>query len=559
MPEARLEVTDALGRRVVGVHKPEFEIGRRETNDLRLAGSEVSRDHAVLVTANGKYLIRDRASRYGTYVNGEQVTERAIVHGDRVRLGRTGGAEMVFLIEDVAPITAVERSTTTAVGDLRQIAALLDGLRALGSGRVLDDVLSLVLDSAIDISGAERGFIMLSSAPSRPEAVETDAPEELEFKLARGRGRATLSGSSFATSRKIPEEVFRTGEPRLVADLLDGELANVHMGTVALGIRNVLCVPLRLVRYLDRADAGAGSGEERRIGVLYLDSRDKGTLMSVSTRAALETLATEAAVAIENARLYRETMENARMEQEMRIAAEIQQALLPNSVRAGGFFAAAAASLPCRSIGGDFFDYVDLPDGALGFALGDVAGKGPPAALLSAMMQGMFAAQAASSDSPSQTIARVNLALYRRGIESRFVTLMYGSLRPDGRLTYCNAGHNPPLVISRVGDVSTVRRLEQGGPIVGLFELASYDEETISLSPGDWLIIFTDGISEAMSAAGEEYGDDRIVACIEANAGLEPRALLDALFADVKAFARGTPQGDDITGMVLRYEPRQEA
>ena len=129
--------------------------------------------------------------------------------------------------------------------------------------------------------------------------------------------------------------------------------------------------------------------------MLYLDSREKGVLMSSSTRAALETLATEAAVAIENARLYRETMEKARMEQEMRIAAEIQQALLPKMARAGSFFAAAAASLPCRSIGGDFYDYVDLPGGALGFALGDVAGKGPPAALLSAMMQGIFAAQAA--------------------------------------------------------------------------------------------------------------------------------------------------------------------
>ena len=218
----------------------------------------------------------------------------------------------------------------------------------------------------------------------------------------------------------------------------------MHTGTVALGIRHVLCVPLRLVRYLDRAEA---VGEERRIGVLYLDNREKGTLLVQLHARALETLATEAAVAIENARLYRETMEKARMEQEMRIAAEIQQALLPKAGRSGAFFKAAAASLPCRSIGGDFYDYVDLPDGSLGFALGDVAGKGPPAALLSAMMQGMFAAQAASSDPPSQTVSRVNLALYRRGIESRFVTLMYGALYPDGRLPYCNAGHNPPLVV----------------------------------------------------------------------------------------------------------------
>ena len=540
MPEARLEVTDALGRRVVPIVKAPFEIGRRETNDLRLAGSEVSRDHAEIVTSpDGSYVLKDRASRYGTYVNGDQVTERSLVHGDRIRLGRSGGAEMVFLVTESLP-QAEKASTTTAIGDLRQIAALLEGLRALGSGRVLDDVLSLVLDSAIDVSGAERGFIMLSNA----------ATGELEFKMARNRGRTMLPGGSFATSRKIPEEVFRTGEPRIVADLLDGELANVHMGTVALGIRNVLCVPLKLVRYLDKAEA-ADVERERRIGVLYLDSREKGVLMSSSTRSALETLATEAAVAIENARLYRETMEKARLEQEMRIAAEIQQALLPKMLRAGGFFKAAAASLPCRSIGGDFYDYVDLPAGALGFALGDVAGKGPPAALLSAMMQGIFSAQAATTDSPSQTISRVNLALYRRGIESRFVTLMYGSMRPDGRLTYCNAGHNPPLVISSTSQ--TIRRLECGGPIVGLFEAAHFDEETVALSPGDWLIVFSDGVSEAMSASGDEYGEGRIVTVVEKHKDVEPKQLLEALFADVREFARGAPQSDDITAMVLRY------
>ena len=536
MSEVRLEVTDALGRRVVPVSKASFEIGRRETNDLRLAGSEVSRDHAQIATENGKFVLRDRNSRYGTFVNGEQVTERPLAHGDRIRLGRTGGAEMVFLI-DATEAPPIEKSTTTAIGDLRQITALLEGLRALGSGRVLDDVLALVLNSAIEVSGAERGFIMLAGVGN-----------ELEFKMGRGRGRVTLSGGSFATSRKIPEEVFRTGEPRLVADLLDGELANVHMGTVALGIRNVLCVPLKLVRYLDRAEAAE---DERRIGVLYLDSREKGILLSNSTRTALETFATEAAVAIENARLYRETMEKARLEQEMRIAAEIQQALLPKMARDAAYFTAAAASLPCRSIGGDFYDYVDLPDGAVGFALGDVAGKGPPAALLSALMQGMFAAQAARSEPPSTTMSRVNLALYRRGIESRFVTLMYGALSSNGSLTYCNAGHNPPLIISSKGD--NVRRLEGGGPIVGLFEGAPYDEETVSLAKGDWLIVFSDGVSEALSAAGEEYGEARIVTVVQRNTGGEPQQMLEALFADVREFATGAAQSDDITAMVLRY------
>src|SRR5262249_39529985 len=171
-------------------------------------------------------------------------------------------------------------------------------------------------------------------------------------------------------------------------------------------------------------------------------------------------------------------------------------------------FTAAAASLPCRSIGGDFYDYVDLPDTSVGFALGDVAGKGPPAALLSAMMQGMFAAQAASNDSPSHAITRVNRALSRRGIESRSVTLMCGALHSDGSLTYCNAGHNPPLIITPSATGGTFRRLECGGPIVGLFEAASWEEETVTLAKGDWLIIFSDGVSEALSASGEEYGEE---------------------------------------------------
>jgi pSer/pThr/pTyr-binding forkhead associated (FHA) protein len=187
VPEARLEVTDALGRRIVPITKDAFGIGRRETNDLRLAGSEVSRDHAEIVSSDGAFLVRDRQSRYGTYVNDEQITERALAHGDRIRLGRSGGAELVFLLSKSE--TSHDKATTTAIGDLRQIAALLDGLRALGSGRVLDDVLALVMDSAIEVSGAERGFIMLANADN-----------VLEFKMARGRRQQPLSGTNFPPS-----------------------------------------------------------------------------------------------------------------------------------------------------------------------------------------------------------------------------------------------------------------------------------------------------------------------------------------------------------------------
>ena len=534
MPEPRLEVRDVLGERVVTIDRVPFSIGRRETNDLRLGGSEVSREHAEIVSDAGRYMLRDRASRYGTFVNGEPVTECELRTGDRVRLGRGGGADLVFLTADDERSLS-SRSTTGARDDLRQITALLEGFRALGTGRVLHEVLALVLDAAIEISGAERAFIMLSTADGG-----------LEFRLARGRDKQTLTDSTFAVSRKIPEEVFRTGATRVVADLLDGGFADVHMGTVALGIRNVVCLPLNYVHYVESAEA---RGEDRRIGVLYLDSRERGTLLSDATRAALETLSAEASVAIENARLYREKIEKSKMEQEMRIAAEIQQALLPKPRASMGFVEAAAASLPCRSIGGDFFDYLDEPGHSFGFTLGDVAGKGPPAALMSALMQGMFASHAQYAESPASAVTHMNKTLCRRGLESRFVTLMFGILSADGDLTYCNAEHNPPFVIGKSG----LRRLEEGGPVVGLLEFAPFGEGKVHLDAGDTVIVFSDGVSEALNSAGDEFGDARLEEVTDQTGAMTAQAIVDRIVAAVRAFTKGAAQSDDITVMVIRY------
>jgi serine phosphatase RsbU (regulator of sigma subunit)/pSer/pThr/pTyr-binding forkhead associated (FHA) protein len=534
MPHPRLQVSDVLGERDVTLDHFPFTIGRRETNDLRLGGSEVSREHAEIVVDEGRFVLRDRDSRYGTFVNGESVKECPLTAGDRIRLGRGGGADLVFLSTDEDRVTST-RSSTGARNDLRQITSLLEGVRALGSGRVLQDVLALVLDSALDISGAERAFIMLSTPAN-----------ELEFKLARNRDKLTLTDSTFATSRKIPEEVFSTGKTKVVADLLDSGFADVHMGTVALGIRNVVCVPLNLVRYVETADA---KGEDRRIGVLYLDSREKGTLLSENTRTGLETLAAEASVAIQNAQLYREKLEKARMEQEMRIAAEIQQALLPKPRASLGFVEASAASVPCRSIGGDFFDYVDEPGKAFGFTLGDVAGKGPPAALMSALMQGMFAAQASSQQGPAAAVTVINKALCRRGIESRFVTLLFGVMTPQGHLTYCNAGHNPPFVLTREG----VRRLEAGGPVVGLLDMAPYAQGVDKLEAGDVIVLYSDGVSEAFDTGGQDFGEDRLLEVAQAGRDLGAQALVDRIVSAVRAFTKGAAQSDDITVMVIRY------
>src|SRR5437773_3171111 len=434
-PAPRLVVTDALGRRIVPIDKPLFTMGRRSETDLRLPGADISRVHAEITLEQGMCTIRDKQSRFGTFVNGERTSERVLTHGDTIRLGQAGDTEIVFFVDDEAP--SVERSAISAASELRQMAALLEGLRALGSGRVIDEVLALVLDSAIEVTGAERGFIMLANHD-----------KQLEFKLARARGHVTLPGRTFETSRKIPEQVFSTGQQKIVEDLLDGDLAQLHTGTVALGIRHVLCTPLRLVRYIERAEQ---RGAEEIIGVLYLDSRERGALKSTAAQSALETLSAEAALAIENARLYREALDKAKFEEELKVAAAIQQSLLPVANREGAFFSTAAASIACRAVGGDFFDYVDLPTNQFGFILGDVAGKGSPAALLAAAVLGMFSAEATYQAGAAPLLARLNRGLFRRSIEARFLTAFYGMLGPEGSLTYCNAGHNAPPPVSASG------------------------------------------------------------------------------------------------------------
>lgn len=533
MERAQLTFTDPSGKRqTAAVNEDPFRIGRSRGNHLAVAGTDVSRDHAEITWDGRRFVLRDCQSRAGMLLNDDRVETHPLVSGDRIRVG---SLELVFSVGAGADGDGASSSAnSTAIHDLRQTATLLAGLRAVGSARVLDHVLDLVLDAAIEVSGAERGFIMLET-PSGG----------LEFRSGRGRHQVPLSGSQFQTSHKIPDEVYRSGEIRVINDMLDLPLASDHEGTIAMGIRNVLCAPLRLVRYVD---VDAPSEEDRRIGVLYLDSRERQVLRSGSMRAALETLANEAAVAIENARLYREAQQQAVMEKDLQTAHAFQQALLPKAAPALGYFEAAASMVPCRMIGGDFFEYVSLPQSVLGFTLGDVAGKGAAAGLLGARIQEIFSAHAPRLVEPAETIAAINTTLLDRSLEARFVTMVYGVLYPDGRLRYCNAGHNPPVLVTADG----ARRLETGGLIVGLFDDASFDEETVQLSPDDLLVIFSDGISEAINADGEEFGNERIIDCV-GGVDRDPGAVLTQLFERLRSFTGDEPPGDDMTALVLRY------
>ena len=244
-----------------------------------------------------------------------------------------------------------------------------------------------------------------------------------------------------------------------------------------------------------------------------------------------------------------ERLEKARLDKELRTAADVQRALLSRTAFVARFCEVVGHSIPCRAIGGDFFEFAELPSGAVAIAMGDVSGKGPAAALRASMLQGMIAVEAPNGASPGVAVSRLNERLAARHLEARFVTFVYGILAPDGRFTYTNAGHNAPVLLSRSG----VRRLTKGGSILGAFPRATFEEESVTLGGGDSVVMFTDGVTEARSRDDEEFGEERLMASLQTAASATPMALLNRTFAAVGEFCGDAEQHDDVTVAVARY------
>lgn len=551
MSQGKLEIYREGARTVVELSQDRFLIGRGKGNDLALGGADVSRHHAEIVRVGEGYVLRDLGSRFGTSVNDKPVTECVLRHGDRLRFGASDPAEIHFLLAGPVRKEPSTQTTQPAVGpvaDLHQVTALLEGLRALGSGRVLEKVLAIVLDSALAVTGAERGFVMLANH----EGV-------LEFRLARARGGQPLVCDGLATSRKIPDEVFATGRPKVTNDIA-ADSGEIHDETRALGIGAVICAPLKLVSM--EMETGpeqgleedfTGTEEPRVIGVLCLDSQTSTAAVSKTTLSVLEALAEEAALAIENARLYREAAEKAILEKEMESVQQMQQELLPPRLHVTEAIQIAGVTKPCTRVGGDLFDYHELPGERLGIVLADVTGHGASAALLAAKVQGILASLAPRHESAADTVQQLNTALVRRAVPRKFASLAYVVISNEGRLVSCNAGQNPPLLLHTDGRVD---RLEKGGLILGQFEWARFEEQQCDLEPGATLVMYSDGLTDAADSSGEPFGEERLIECLRGSQSLTPDAIAERLLAAAYEHARGHVQEDDITVVAARYAGR---
>jgi serine phosphatase RsbU (regulator of sigma subunit)/pSer/pThr/pTyr-binding forkhead associated (FHA) protein len=539
-------------------------IGRSARNDLCIPDPFASRVHAEVRREGDGYILQDLGSANGTLYNGAPAGGSIpLAPGDRIQIGETeilfddgsyASARGARMITDpgAAPepeaTIALHSSDRTTSGLLEAIegartepdykadstdnkqSALLALISKVGvtllASATLEETLNQIASLVFEAVPADRCLIMMSD----------EGEKELKVAVARLRDREGEVGE-IRVSRHVLEEVVGQGKSVLTSDAQhDPRFASSTM-TIQ-GIRSVLAVPL-----------GVG---EKVFGIIYADSPIAEGRFTEDHLKVLTTLASVAAIRVENARLLEEQMNRERLEHELHLAMEIQQRFQPTSPPIVQGYELQGISFSCYEIGGDYYDFIEREDGRLVVALGDVSGKGTAAALLMSSLHAAVHAQAASHSSLVETISNVNRYLAENIPSNRFVTLFYAELDPkSGSLSFVNAGHNPPLIVHESG---TVEHLSSGGLPLGIIPHAEYREGRTQIQPGDVLVIYSDGVSEAVNPSGEEFGPERLYQVVAQNLKASASGIRDRIEAALTKFAQGTPANDDITLVIVKRQ-----
>jgi phosphoserine phosphatase RsbU/P len=522
------------------LNRTPFSVGRKVDKDLVIADPRVSRDHALIVLEAEGFFLVDQGSKHGTFVNGERIQRQKLERNDRLEFGARDSAYAIFnpahggtsntardFLSQISGIQISQEAT-----DFEKLTLFLEAARKLNTAGVLDEILMTMLEVTLRLTRAERGYVFLK---------DDDGP----LRLVAGRnnkGESLLDDKTI--SHSALEESLRSNSEFLLTDTGSSSDLTGRESIVAYDLRTVICIPLRKrqVQASREQQTPAPNPSADVTGVLYVDSRFASREFSGVGHDILRAIATEAASLIENARLVQAEEESRRYQQELTIAASIQQRLMQVKIPEVPFAKLRGRNLPCKEVGGDFYDAVNTKEG-LAVVLADVSGKGVSAALLASTLQGMVISQLISGMPLLDVISAVNRFFTEKLVGEKYATVLLARLRKDGDLEYVNCGHVQPLLVCG----GEVMRPPHGNVPVGLLADATFESARCQLNSGDRFILVTDGVTEAENAMGDFFEDSRL----EAAAAKAPT--LEGIFSAVTEFCAGNPLNDDCTVVEIVY------
>jgi sigma-B regulation protein RsbU (phosphoserine phosphatase) len=550
-PSAQLSPKEIVIRNVDGkivtvpLDRDRISLGRSSANELCYPDDAgLSRQHLALTRTGDDWFVEDLGSKNGTLLNGKRVEKKlSFLPGDRISAGHLtiefagSGPEavdhtVVFVDhgESVSPAsTTVVASLDAVLGpqvdDLNktyvmqgspQMRALIRAGRELASHRPLDELFTVIMDLSVEAVNAGRGVLM------------TLEGDKLQMRAHRGEG--------FKISSTVRDRVLKEKASLLVRDAQLDQALKAQMSIVEQKVRSMIAVPLQT--------------NDRVIGLIYVDSPHLIREFSREDLNLLTVMANVAAIRIEHARLNHIEETERLMAKEMQQAALIQQGLLPSKPPAVPGLEIAGKTTACRTVGGDYYDFIPFPDGRIAMLVGDVAGKGMPASLLMSSLHARVQVLFEDGDDLAKKITRLNKAVAAHCPDNRFITFFMTVADPaTGELVYTNAGHNPPILVRKSGGFEM---LKGGGMILGILPMAVYTESQAKMEPGDILLLFSDGVTEAPDPNGDDFGEERLAKLVEANRDRPVTEIIDLIDAAITEFTQGAPAADDITVVVAR-------
>ena len=503
----------------------------------------LSRQHFALESAGDDWTVQDLGSKNGTFVNSIPLKARLVLRpGDRITAGHLA---IVFAPDSNAPAQGVvvfegsetdSPSTSTLVTSLENanrtivvepgggakpsaaMQALIHAGQELAQNRPLAELFPLILDLSIQAVNAQRGVLLLLEG------------DELVAKAHKG--------DAFRISTAVRDRVLHERSSVLVRDAQLDDAFKGRMSIVEQKVHTMLAVPLET--------------KDRSIGLIYVDSPFILREFTKNDLSLLTVMANVAAIRIEHARLAEVEAAERIMQRDLSQAAEIQGGMLPAQAPQIAGLDLAGFNVPCRTVGGDYFDFFPYAgqSPSVGLALGDVSGKGMPASLMMMALHARVHVLAENPGNLGDFMARLNKATCATCPSNRFITFFFSVLdAATGNLRFANAGHNPPVLLRASGEA---QMLEGGGPVLGIIAVAPYGEQSANLAAGDLLVLYSDGVTEANNLDYDEFGEERLVQVLQQNRTRPAREIVDAVTAALKDFTAGAPQADDITLVVAK-------